>query len=178
MNILLIIDKKRYKYHGEIELDFESALVNYFENRGENSLEVIDVGVNIGEYEMFSYLKSKTVDFIITVDFAGFNMTTTSDTLSFNGLHARMAHILLQKREMYSSLLNYRQNISMFTYFQKGEDIDLLIKKYPGITNIREIDRIYYKNLSKVEHEQNVDVIEKWLDVAMRDMRYNETFNI
>lgn len=171
MKILLIIDSKNYKYHNDIFIDFENALVNFFEDKGDNSLEVIDVGIDEEEHVIFNYIKGLAPDFVITVDFAGFNMRTTGDSLSYNGIPCRMAHYLIRSREAYLSLLNYRQNFSMYTYIQESDDINEWKNKYPGITNIGYCGKINYKNISDTEHRENVELIEKWLQQVLEDLR-------
>lgn len=171
MKILLIIDTKTYKYHNEVFVDFETALVNYFGDSEDDSLEVVDVGIDEAEHVIFNYIKESEPDLMITLDFAGFNMLTTGNAISFNSIPCRMAHVLFKGKDSYSNYLKYRQNFSMFTYFPEGENIDTLKGRYNWITNIGQIQRLKYKDLSDKDHENNVSAIEKWLPAAFEDMR-------
>lgn len=177
MKILLIIDTKLNSYHSEVYADFENALVNYFEDKGDNSLEVIDIGIDMAEHEMFDYILKASPDLIITIDFAGFNMKTTGGAISYNCIPCRMAHVLLRKRESYSDYLTYSQNFSMFTYIPRDEDINLWTEKYPWITNIGHIGRLCTKHITAADHDSNIRIIEEWLPIALKDMRY-ETADI
>lgn len=174
MRILLIVDTQKYKYHGELFIDFENALVNHYEDDDDCSLEVIDISTFSAEYEAYEYISGTHPDLIITLDCAGFDMLTTSGSISYNSIPCRMAHVLLKKRELYSAYLNNRQNFSMYTYFSDECDEQWNVS-HPWITNTGYIDNVIYKNIDDDAHETNVITIEKWLNQALEDMRYEIT---
>lgn len=174
MKILLIIDTKKYKYHNEIFVDFENAIVNFFENRGENSLNVFDMGMEGLDYEKFSYIQNLSADLIVTLDCAGFDMTTTGDNLSYNNLTCRMAHVLIKNDASFSRFLKYRQNFSMYTYCPEDENMGIKQGKFPEITNIGEMKKLVYKNIDDEDHKDNVAKIEMWLRQMLEDLRYED----
>ena len=174
MKILLIIDTQKYKYHNELYVDFESALVNYFDRHGDNSLIVFDMSVDDSEHEKFSYIKNLCADLIITLDCAGFDMLTTGNTLSYNNLPCRMAHVLTKNDSEFNRYLEYRQNFSMVTYYPEDENMGLRQGKYPWITNVQEMKKLVYKNISEKDHSENIAKIELWLSKMLKDLKYED----
>ena len=152
MKLLYLIDSQHYSYHKDLIGDFESVIPG----------EILDMsdGTNLGR--RYRQISEIAPDIVITFDLAGHVLRTGSDTLSLNNIYARMAHILFHKTEFYGGNLKARQNLSMFTYISKGEDIGSIKDRFPDVPNFTEFVDFSYKPYSEDDHNNNRDNIRSW----------------
>ena len=80
-----------------------------------------------------------------------------------------MAHILFHKPSFYGQMLNYRQNLSMFTYIPYTEDLMACREQYPDIPNLYLFGKFYYKADNETERETDKNTISLWWEEFKRD---------
>ncbi len=158
MKIIYLIDSKKYNYHKTLAADFA----------GITGGEIIDTA-KADPGRQYYEISDKGPDAVITFDLAGHVFRTGNDTLSLNNIYARFAHILFHRSDHYGHELKKRQNLSMFTYIPKGEDITSYRKNYPEVPNIAEFVPISYKPANDKEREENRQNIKHWWDDFKRD---------
>ena len=152
MRVLYLINSKEYKYHLRLSEDFCTVIPG-------NVLDMAD-GTPLGD--RYYEIEEKHPDAVITFDLAGHALRTGNDTLSLNNICARFAHILFQKADRYGNDMKYRQNLSMFTYFAKGEDTSIFREKFSEISNICEFVPIVYKADNEEKRAENRRNIKIW----------------
>lgn len=157
--IVYLINTSEYSYHKTVVKDFTDVIPG----------DVIDMSSGLALHEIFYEIKKKNPDVIITFDLAGFELRTGSDTLSLNGIYARMAHIIFSKKNVDSSNLRLRQNLSMFTYIPMGVNAETVRAKYPEVPNISNFKEFWYKADSIAEHEQNRSSVTDWWNEFKRE---------
>lgn len=156
---LYLINTKEYPYHKNIVSDFTKVIPG----------EVIDMSQGSPLHEIYYEIEKKSPNVVITFDLAGFELRTGSDTLSLNGLYARMAHIIFSKKNVNSSNLKLRQNLSMFTYIPEGIGVDEVKRTCPEVPNISNFVQFIYRADNVDEHEMNQNSIRRWWDDFKRD---------
>ncbi len=159
MKILYLINTKEFNYHKNLVKDFISVIPG----------DVIDMSVGGPLDTKYYDIEEAKADVIITFDGSGLDLRTVTDTLSLNNLYSRMAHILFHKPSFYGQLLFKRQNLSMFTFVPKGEDIGECYRKYPEVPNIMEFCELYYKTENDDEHKINRSGIRQWWDIFKKE---------
>ena len=159
MKILYITDSKKYKYHNEIIGDFLSVTGG----------EVLDLPIDDSREMKYFDVANAKADVIITLDCAGLDFMTVTDTLSLNNLNARMAHIMFHQPSFYGQVLNFRQNLSMFTYVPAEEDAERYRRIYEEVPNILNFCEFDYKACNEEEHLSNRANIQKWWDSFKKD---------
>ncbi len=159
MKILYLINTKEHDYHRLLITDFSGVIPG----------DVIDMadGCNLGK--RYHEIEAADPDVVITFDAAGFELRTGNDTLSMNNISARMAHILFHKSEKYADELKYRQNLSMFTFIPKDEDLKECIKSFPAVPNILKLTEISTRPESVEEHDQNRTNIRTWWELFKKE---------
>lgn len=165
MRIAYVINSKQYNYHKSVLSDFTAVIPG----------EVYDLAE--WNYRIVSEIVQNDFDVIIFFDLVGHVYRTTSDTLSFNELTSRVAHILFRRTEEYVNI-GYRQNISSFMYISKRDDIGRVKNKCDEVPNIEYFEDFKYKAESGDEHDMNRDSIKKWWGRFLEDARINETADI
>ncbi len=151
MRILYLIDSKK-NYHKRI-------LPQFLEITGG---EVIDMADPIPLSDMYFRIEEYRPDVVITFDLAGFELRTSSDTLSLNNIYARMAHILFGSSGNYGADIKARQNLSMFTYIPDGEDCSEFLRRNPLIANVACFKAFDRNAESDEEKEKNISSIRAW----------------
>lgn len=152
MNVLYLIDSKKYNYHKNLVSDFVSVTGGSIINMGD--------GTNPGA--RYYEIESMSPDVIISFDLAGHLLRTGSDSLSLNNIYARFAHILFHKTEHYGRDLKARQNLSMFTFIPNGENVETVKSNCPEVPNVEEFVSISYKPADDREREKNIESIKCW----------------
>ena len=159
MKIMYLIDTKKYGYHKEVADQFLEIIPG----------EVTDMCNDADQASVYYGIEDAKADVIITFDGCGLDLRTVTDTLSLNNIYARFAHIMFHKTSFYGPLFGARQNLSMFTYVPKGEDITGLKEKYTEVPNITEFPEFYYKAAGDDERAVNRDNIKMWWDTFRKD---------
>ncbi len=159
MNILYLTDSRQFGYHKDLIKDFLSVTGG----------EVFDLSDDYAKAKKYQDIENFGADVIITFDGAGLDYRTVMDTLSFNNLFARMAHILFHKPSFYGQMLELRQNLSMFTYIPCTEDLSSCRTRYPEIPNLNEFGKCFYKADNEKEHETNRETVRAWWDDFKRE---------
>ena len=159
MKTLYIINSKEQKYHKEVLTDFMSVAPG----------DVIDLAEVADLGSKYIEIEQKEPDLIITFDLAGHVFRTESDTLSLNNVYARTANILFHKTDHYGRDLKARQNLSMFTFTVKGEDVEKCREHFDEVPNISEFAAIDYNAQTDVQHEENRRNLALWLEEFKRE---------
>ncbi len=152
MNVVYLIDTGKNSYHTAILPDFTQVVPG-------NVIDMSDGDDIASKYYEIVKLKP---DVVITFDLAGHLLRTSSDTLSLNNIHARMAHILFHKSDHYGRDLRLRQNLSMFTYIPGTEDAAKCRQNCPYVPNIDNFAAFDNKASTDEEHEKNREGIRFW----------------
>jgi len=71
-------------------------------------------------HEKYYVIRNYQKDLLITFDCAGFEFRTENDTLSYNNMGFRMAHILFHGMHEYREELRQQMNFSMFVFSMRS----------------------------------------------------------
>lgn len=159
MRVLYLINSKEYNYHLRMAEDFCTVIQG-------NILDMAD-GTPLGD--RYYEIEKMQPEVIITFDLAGHLLRTGNDTLSLNNICARSAHILFQRFDRYGKDLKCRQNLSMFTYFVKGEDTLSFRERFSEIPNICEFVPVAYKADNEEDRAENRRNIKIWWEGFKRE---------
>lgn len=154
MQITLVINSKKYSYHKNMVALFQEILAKYADCR------LFDMADNMPLHEKYYAIAGSECDFLISFDCAGFELRTEGDSLSYNNMGCRMAHILFQGMHEYREELKQQMNFSMFVFSMKEEDVLTMQEKHPNIPNAELMERLEYKETTA--GEKNREIVEKW----------------
>ena len=168
MEVLFLINTKKYGYHSRIIKDFTEAVCD---NYLDANCRIIDFAEATPLHELYNQIISNKSDLIITFDYSGFELTTEGDTLSLNTVPAKMAHILFQNIDRYRLEISYRQNFSMFTCISNNDDINNWKNVSENICNIEKFPELNIASDTEEVHISNKGNINKWINDFMKKLR-------
>lgn len=153
---MIVIDSKKKTYHNRMAAELAEVADRY------GSAQIYDMAKELPLHEKYYALKKSGVDFLVSFDCAGFELRTENDTLSYNNLDCRMAHILFRDMEEYREELKQQMNFSMFLFSMKQENVERIREHFPNIPNVEWMERPDYQGNTKENHEKNREIWESW----------------
>ena len=159
MNILVLSCNDKYKYHKRLVADIEEAIVTY---NPDATVKQYNLVASVPGHEHYAHIASVKPDVMITLDFAGFDIKTSGDTLGYNGFSFRVVNILFQKLYKYSDEMKLRQNMSMITCIPHEAEISDVLKdgNIPNVLRLCELD--YMAEDDRVRADNRLRLVE-WL---------------
>ena len=117
MKALLIINSNLHPEHKQISQSFCAEIVH----RG-SPCEILDMNnPNLQLHEKYYAIEKVNPDWIITLDFAGFECRSGMGDVSLNRIPCRMVHLILQEPEDSSIDAEEHFNYSMYFIVSKEE---------------------------------------------------------
>lgn len=129
MKILLVIDTERIPAHSKISNVYKGVLDR------ENEVAVIDMAAGKVAHAVFSDIVSYKSDLVITFDFAGFELKTELNMISYNTLTCRVAHILTSMKQDKDNMAQ-QLNLSHFVAVPKETDVEIFSLEHRNFPNV------------------------------------------
>lgn len=114
-------------------------------------------------------LKQSSPELIITFNLAGFDSGTLTDGLSYNLVDSKFVHFLLHENLPNEKYLSKQLSISMFFYCVGSEYRDYLLKTYPEMPWLKELEGWNIEETQNVE--SNVACIVDAIEEVMGECR-------
>lgn len=130
MKTVFVVNSVKYQYHKKL-LELFAIIAGRY-----GDFEIFDMASDGPLYEIYYKIAASECDLLISFDCAGFELRTESDTLAYNQLGFRMAHILFHEMGEYGENLKQQINFSMFVFSCVREDVLFLQRNFPNIPNI------------------------------------------
>lgn len=130
MKTVFVVNQRKYPYHEK----FLDLFVKNAEKYGD--VQIFDMSSTQLLHEIYYKIAASECDLLISFDCAGFELRTENDTLSYNKLGCRMAHILFRNMRDYGENLKQQMNFSMFVFSVIQEDVSKIQKNFSNIPNI------------------------------------------
>lgn len=127
---VFVVNLQKYPCHKKLLELFAIQAGRY------GDFEIFDIASGEPLHEIYYKIAAGGYSLLISFDCAGFELRTESDTLAYNQLGCRMAHILFHERDEYGENLSQQMNFSMFVFSSVREDVVFLQKNFPNIPNI------------------------------------------
>lgn len=151
MKILIVIDTRKRPEHKKTENIYRDILGT------ENEICIVDMASGKPDYVIFNEIAASDSDLVITFDLAGFNLKTELNTISYNTLTCRVAHILSDMNQP-GDRLDEQLNLSHFMYLPDGTDLSEFAAGHKNIPNV------------SVAPALGEDSIRKWFADAKKEM--------
>lgn len=157
MRTTIITNCRKYPYHKEILSLFLNEASKYGISR---AFDMADKSISL--LEIYHQIEDSNCDLLISFDCAGFEFRTEINSLAYNTLSCRMAHILFQKMQEYGNCLKQQMNFSMFLFSMFDSDVSAIQEKYPNIPNSELISPLEYGSNTAQNNLHNKKIINKW----------------
>lgn len=163
MKMLFVINSEKYPYH----IDMLSL---FTEIAGEYGIfQVLDMADNISFSQKYDRIVQCRCDLLISFDCAGFEFRTETNTLSYNNLGCRMAHILFRGMHEYREELRQQMNFSMFVFSEREEDVSAISERCFNIPNIELMERLEYSQCKEENTGKNRQIIAEWFKHIIKE---------
>jgi hypothetical protein len=164
MKIVFVINSKKYFYHKDMLRQFLISAEKY------GTCRIIDLSVGTAFHMIYDEIEQSGCDLLISLDLAGFEFRTETNTLSYNNLGCRMAHVLFRGMHEYREELRQQMNFSMFLFSMREEDVAVMNDRYPNIPNVERIERMEYRHPAEEDMAKSRNIINKWFAHIMDEM--------
>lgn len=164
VNIVLVINTKKYPYHRNMSDIFSEAAGRY------GICQIFDLSVGTALHMIYDEIEQSGCGLLISLDLAGFEFRTETNTLSYNNLGCRMAHVLFRGMHEYREELRQQMNFSMFLFSMREEDVAVMNDRYPNIPNVERIERMEYRHPAEEDMAKSRNIINKWFAHIMDEM--------
>lgn len=157
MKIAIVVNNQKYPYHQNI-----ICLLRKCSLGKENTTEVIDMSEKIPLHEKYYKIIESGCNFLISLDCAGFELRTELETLSYNNLGCRVAHLILQNINEFTEELGQQMNFSMFLFGNGKEQAEAIKERHADIVNVGYFEQIDYKDNSPEAEKRTIEILETW----------------
>lgn len=124
-----------------------------------------------GGEDLYTCLREKDPDYILTFDMAGFEKTTLQEGAAYEILYAKQLHVLLNSEEKHQKFLRRDQPLNFFFFVQGEKTAEKYKREYPQLLNIDEMGelKIAY-HLSEEERDSNRMALQKIIKKVKKEV--------
>lgn len=169
MKTLLIIDSGIHPEHKQISQSFCIEIVR----RG-SECEILDMNKpDMQLHEKFYTIERANPDWIMTLDFAGFECRNGMGDVSLNRIPCRMVHLILQKPE--EGRINAEESFNYAMYFiVSKEEYGKQIKENPSVAHIHILPKLMEIASERNDSEVIPMLLQQLWDITEMSMDFTE----